>query len=189
MVKHASGVQVLARPTNFTQAEQISAAHCSGVLSALQELYEYVVVDGPNRQDFGGKSVLDMADVNLLVVELLVTSIRNTDRILTELVRAGYNLSRIKLICNQVGREAGHLTLEHVEATLNQPMFHTIVDDWKTVSGSINMGEPLSNHAAKSKVRHCIRELAEKIRSPSSTQDESTSAKKSGGLLSKIFSD
>jgi MinD-like ATPase involved in chromosome partitioning or flagellar assembly len=105
------------------------------------------------------------------------------------MVKTGYNLSRIKLVCNQVGREAGHLTLEHVEATLNQPMFHTIVDDWKTVSGAINMGEPLTLHAPKSKVRLCIRDLAEKIRTPASMQDESAAAKKPGGLLSKIFSD
>ncbi len=189
MVKHPSGVNILARPSSFAQAEQMSAAHCGNVLSALQELYDYVVVDGPNRYDFGGKTVLDMADVNLLIIQLLVSSIRNTDRILGELVRTGYNLSRIKLVCNQLGRDPGHLTLEHVEATLNCPVFHTIADDWKTVSGSINMGEPLSTHASKSKVRQCFRELAEKIRSPATLQDEGSSAKKPGGLLSKIFSD
>jgi len=189
IVKHPTGVHVLARPNHFAQAEQISAAHCSGVLGALQELYEYVVVDGPNRYDVGGKAVLDIADVNLLVVQLVVSSIRNTDRILGELVRAGYNLSRIKLVCNRIGRETGQLTLDHVEATLGQSVFHTIVDDWRTVSDSINMGEPLSTHAGKSKVRQCVRELAEKIHSPVPPAEPSASAKKTAGLFGKIFSD
>ena len=190
MVRHPSGVSVLARPEHFAQAEQISAAHCASVLSALQELFAYVVVDGPNRHDVGGKAVLDMADINLLVVQLLVSSIRSTDRILAELGRAGYNLSRMKLVCNQVGRESGHLTLEHIETTLDQKMYHTIVDDWRSVSGAINMGEPLFAHAAKSKVRQNLRELAEKILASSSGEGPPTAEKRSGGgLLSKIFSD
>ncbi len=189
MVKHSTGVHVLARPNLFAQADNISAAHCSGVLSMLQELYDYVLVDGPNRYDLGGKTVLDMADVNLLIVQLLVSSIRNTDRILSGLGQAGYNLSRIKLVCNQVGRESSHLTVDHIEATLDQPLFHGIVDDWKAVSGAINMGEPLLLHAAKSKVRQCFRELAEKLHSPAAGESKDATAKKSGGLFSKIFSD
>ncbi len=189
MVKHATGVHVLARPNHFAQAEQISAAHCAGVLSALQELYDYVVVDGPCRYDNGGKAVLDMADVNLLVVQLLVTSIRSTDRVLSELGRAGYNLERMKLVCNRVGRESGHLSQEHVEATLDRQIFHSIVEDWKAVCSAINMGEPLLTSAAKSKVRQGFRELAEKVRSPGQTGAENEGTKKSGGLLSKLFSD
>lgn len=190
LVKHPSGVHVLARPNHFAQAEQLSAAHCGGILSALQELYDYIVVDGPNRYDNGGKAVLDMADVNLLVVQLLVTSIRSTDRILTELGRAGYNLERIKLICNQVGRESGHLSVEHIETTLDTTVFQSIVDDWKTISGAINMGEPLLTHASKSKIRHCYQELASKIHSPAGGESgNGAEQKKSGGLFSKIFSE
>lgn len=189
MVKHSTGVHVLPRPNQFEQAEQLSSAHCAGVLSSLQELYEYVVVDGPNRFDVGGKTVLDMADVNLLVAQLLVTSIRSIDRILSELGRAGYNLQRIKLVCNQTGRDSGHLSVDHIEATIDQPMFHTIAEDWKAVSGSINMGEPLATHAPKSKARLAIRELASKLHKPGGAGTESAEVKKSGGLFSKIFSE
>ncbi len=189
MVKHSTGVHVLARPNQFEQAEQLSAAHCGGVLSSLQELYEYVVVDGPSRFDSGGKTVLDMADMNLLVAQLLVTSIRSIDRILSELGRAGYNLERIKLICNQIGRDPGHLSIDHIEATIDQPMFHTIAEDWKAVSGAINMGEPLVTHAPKSKARQAIRELATKLYAPVGSVGEGGETKKSGGLFSKIFSE
>jgi len=57
------------------------------------------------------------------------------------------------------------------------------------VSGAINMGEPLLMHAAKSKVRQCFRELAEKLHSPAGEEGKDATAKKSGGLFSKIFSD
>ncbi|GMU20431.1 MAG: hypothetical protein AMXMBFR13_05280 [Phycisphaerae bacterium] len=187
MVKHSSGLHLLARPNQFGQADQITAAHCASVLSSLQQVYEYVVVDGPNRYDPGGQSVLDLADTTLLVVQLLVPSVRNVHRVLDELRDGGYNLSRFSLICNRVGRESSHLNIEHVEKTLGMKIGYQIPDDWKTVSMAINMGVPLAEAAPKSRVRQAIRELAERIASPEEDagEDHKHSA---GGLFSRIFS-
>lgn len=186
MVKHGSGVHLLARPNQFSQADHITAAHCAAVLSALQHNYEYVVVDGPNRYDAGGLAVLDLADVSLLVIQLLVTSVRNVHRMLDELREGGYNLDRFKVICNRVGRESAHLEPEHVEQTLRRKVMHQIPDDWKTVSAAVNMGVPLMESAPKSRVRAAIRELAQKIAFPVEEADEEAVSK--GGLLGRIFS-
>ncbi len=163
MVKHSTGVHLLARPNTFKQADHITAANCSSVLSSLQQLYEYVVVDGPIRFDPGAMSVLDLADVSLLVIQLLVTSVRNVHRMLEELRDAGYNLNRFRLVCNRVGRDSGHLAIEHVENTLNMKVIHQIPDDWKTMSAAINIGVPLIECAPKSRVRASIRDLAEQL--------------------------
>jgi len=186
MVKHSSGLHLLARPNQFNQAHQITAAHCAAVLSSLQQLYDYVVVDGPNRYDPGGLTVLDMSDLALVVVQLLVPSVRNAHRMLSELRDAGYNLSRFRLICNRVGRDSGHLNVEHIEKTLNMKVAHQIPDDWKTVSAAINIGVPLLEHGPKTRVRQAIRELAEKIGHPGGLCDEPTPTKT--GFLGRIFS-
>lgn len=187
MVKHSSGLHLLARPNQFSQADQITAAHCSAVLNSLQRMYEYVVIDGPNRFDPGGSAVLDLADTNLLVIQLLVTSVRNVHRMLEELRDGGYNLSRFKLICNRVGRESSHLGIEHVEKTLNMKVMHEIPDDWKSMSAAINMGVPLIESAPKSRLRMALQELAQKIAEPESTT-AATPAAKGGGFLGRIFS-
>ncbi|MEE8170931.1 MAG: response regulator, partial [Phycisphaerae bacterium] len=96
-VDHDSGVRVLARPNDFAQAEMVTAAHCITILSALADVCDYVVVDGPTRYDPAGQSVIDAADYNLLVMQLLVTSVRNADRIFRELGQQGFNLDRIQL--------------------------------------------------------------------------------------------
>lgn len=185
MVKHKTGIHLLARPHQFSQADQITAAHCASVLSSLQHMYDYVVVDGPNRFDPGGLSVLDLADVNLVLIQLLVTSVRNVHRILEELREAGYNLDRFKLVCNRVGRDSAHLEIEHVEQTVRKGIDHQIPDDWKTVSSAINMGVPLIECAPKSRVRAAIRELAQLIAEPEAA-DETASAKP--GFFGRIFS-
>lgn len=185
MVKHSSGLHLLARPNQFGQADQITSAHCASVLSALQQMYEYVVVDGPNRFDTGGSVVIDMSETTLVVIQLLVTSVRNVHRMFEELRDAGYNMDRFRLICNRVGLESGHLGIEHVEGTLNFKVDHQLPDEWRTVSSSINIGMPLIESAPKSRIRAAIRELAQHIADPNAVTAKSGSH---GGLFGKIFS-
>jgi pilus assembly protein CpaE len=185
MSKHSSGVHLLARPASFAQADHVTAAHCATVLGALQQLYDYVIVDGPSRYDSGGQTVLELADVNLLVIQLLVTSVRNVHRMIEELKDGGYNLSRFQLVCNRVGRDSAHLGIEHVEKTLNLKVAHQTPDDWKAMSAAVNMGVPLIESAPKSKLRQTIRELAEKLAKRESKQPEAASSK--GGKLGKFF--
>jgi pilus assembly protein CpaE len=191
MVQHDTGVYVLARPNSFHQANSITAAHCASVLTALQEQYDYVVVDGPNRFDSGGQVVLNMADITFLIIQLIVTSVRSVHRILEEMHSEGYNQSLVKLICNRAGgKETGDLAPEHIEKTLSRPIFWSIADDWKSVASMINMGQPLLTIAPKTRVRQTIRELAERLMSHDEIEeDQPRPVKKGGGLFSKIFSD
>jgi pilus assembly protein CpaE len=194
MLKHESGVHVLARPHNFGQADLITAAQGVNVLSTLQELYRHVIVDGPMRYDAGGRNILDMADYSLLVLQLVVTSVRNTNRMLEELRTQGYNIDRLRLVCNRVGEKekavlgAGGLGVEHVESTLNMRVFSCVQSDWKAIGSSINMGQPLMKMTPKGRTRLDVREIAEKLLG-NEDQMALSSNKKSGGFLSKIFND
>ncbi len=188
LVEHASGVRVLSRPAHFVQSDNITAANCVNVLTNLLTMNEYVVVDGPNRYDVGASSILDLADMTLLVVQLLVPSVRNAQRILQGMEEAGFNPERAKLLVNRMGRESGQMNLSDVEGTLNKTVLATIPDDWVTMSNAINMGETLQERGPKTKVRAAIQDLAGLIHSPNATGEEKTPVKK-GSLLSKIFSD
>lgn len=185
---HASGIYVLARPNHFTQAESITGAHYASVLGTLQELYDYVVVDGPSRFDGSARAVLDMCDVTCLVVQLVVPSVRNAVRIVEAAQTSGYNLERFRVICNRVSRESSQMSVEHVETTLNRTVFMSIPEDWKGVSSAINLGETLAASAPKSRTRLAIRELAEKLVARPVPETAKKSGKKTGGLLS-MFSE
>ena len=127
-----------------------------------------------------------LADVNLLVVQLLVPCVRNALRILEGMRTAGYNLDRTKLVCNRVGRDAGHLSPSQVAETLGLDVFASIPDDWQTVSAAINLGEPLRSHSPKSKVRIALQEVAERLHRPEGTAEDKDGRKK-GGLIGRIF--
>lgn len=163
MVKHSSGVHVLAHPNDVEQAERISAAQCAGVLAALLEHYDFVIVDGPVRFDPSARAVFDMTDMYLLVLQLLVPPVRNADRLLQELRRGGYNLDQVRLVCSRFGREAAYLEPDDVETTLNRKLQWILPDDWKTASTAVNVGAPLLDSAPKSKLRAAFQQMARDI--------------------------
>jgi len=163
MVKHPTGVHVLAIPQDVERAQRISAAQVAGVFAALLEHYDFVVIDGPVRFDPSARAVFDMTDMYLIVLQLLVPPVRNTDRMLREMGRAGYNLEQVRLVCNRAGRDAGYLEPGDVETTLGRPIEWTLPDDWKTASTSVNVGSPLLEHAPKSKLRAAFQQMAQSI--------------------------
>jgi pilus assembly protein CpaE len=188
MLRHSSGVHVLSRPQHLEQADQLTGAHCVAVLSALQELYDYVILDGPNRYDPAGQAVLDTADLLLLVMQLQVPSVRNADRLLHGLLQHGFNADRVHLLCNRGDRENSNLERGHVESTLNCKIFSVLPDEWAAVSNAINMGEPLAGSAPRSRVRQAILELAGRLVRPDG-ESPANGRNKRGGLLSKLFNE
>jgi len=178
----------LCRPSQLAQADHITAAHCVHVLSSLVTTHEYVVVDGPCRFDLAATSVLDVSDHILLVLQLVVPCVRNVHRMLDGMRGAGFNMGRIKLVCNRVGLDGGNLSLQDVKSTLGVDVFAAIPNDWLAMSTSVNLGEPLATCHPKSKVRLAIRELAERLHRPSEASDD-TPAPRKGGLLGRIFAD
>ena len=125
----------------------------------------------------------------LLVIQLLVTSIRNVHRIVDEMRMIGFNMDRVKIIANRVGKESGIISADYVKETLNHEIYYSLPDDWPSASGSINMGVPLIQEYGKSKIRLGVRELAERIHRPEQQGVAASSAGKGvGGLLSKMFS-
>lgn len=188
--KHETGLHVLARPHTFDQADMITAAHTAALLGALQDIYDYVIVDGPHRFDPAARAVLDLADVNYLVIQLLVPSIRNARRMLDAIKESGYNTKRVSLICNRVAKGSGELTVQHAEDTLGIGVSVCVPEDWKSCSTATNMGDPLSLNHSKKPVCTAIRQLAELIRTPNEPHGQEKGNKKSSLLgKMKIFSD
>ncbi len=185
MVKHPTGVHVLAHPHDLESASRISAGQCAGALAALQEHYDFVVVDGPVRFDPSARYIFDMTDICLVVLQLIVPAARNADRLLSELRRSGYNLDRIRLVCNRFGREAGYLEPNDVEATLGRKLHWTLPDDWKTSSTAVNVGASLFELSPKARLRLAYRDMAQALASP---HDEAAPREEAGGKgLLSIF--
>src|SRR3990172_6584723 len=62
LVKHSSGVYILADPPMIEDAEQISAGHVKDVLNTLRGIFDYIVVDTPHQFDERTLTALEMSD-------------------------------------------------------------------------------------------------------------------------------
>ena len=184
LTNHSSGINVLSRPLHFSEADAITAAACVGVMSSLLQMNEYVVTDGPTRFDQSAHAIFALSDINIIVVQLLVPSVRNALRIVEAMRQSGYNVERTRLLINRAGRESGHLSVQNVSETLGLDVFATIADDWETVSGAINLGEPLLTQSPKSKVRTGIQEVASRFHKPTPSADDKEPKK---SLIGRIF--
>ena len=187
LVKHETGVHVLARPALFEQADTITASSCVGLLSTLLQFNEYVVTDGPSRFDIGASSVLAFSDFNVLVVQPVVPAIRSAARAIEAMRDTGTNLETLRLICNRAGSEHGYVSLRDLEETLETKVFATIPSDWGSISTAINLGEPLLTQSPKSKARLAIVELAERLHAPPDQADDSGNEEAKKGLIGRIF--
>jgi pilus assembly protein CpaE len=188
MFKHVTGVHVLARPTDLAQAERIHAGQAAGVLSALQEHYDFVVADLPARFDPSARAVFDMSDTYMLVLQLLVPSVRNADRILHELAGTGYALERVRLVCSRFGRESGYLEREDVEATLKRQIEFLVPDEWKTSAAAVNMGAPLLTIGPRTRLRQAYREIAEALAGDGQKEEEGPVAGSNDASRKGLFS-
>ena len=181
--RHSSGVSIIARPTPLAQGKLLQSGQAgkliTEVLSTVVDMYDYIILDGLNPTDPNHSSLLRMADHILLVMNLLVPSIRNADRILQAIGQQGTTggasapnlasepteprLDTILLAINRLGRDSGYLRVQDVEQTLHRKTLAQIPDDWRTVSRSINAGEPLYLYAPNSKIRASLVELAMRL--------------------------
>lgn len=193
MVKHQTGVHVLARPNDFTAAERIGAGSCAAALAALQEHYDFIVADLPARFDPIARAAFEMSDTQLVVLQLMVPSVRCADRLMHELALTGHGTSRTRLVCNRHGRDSGFLDQVDVETTLKRKVDFVIPDEWKTSSAAVNMGSPLLLNAPKSKLRDAYRKIAVAIAAPPDAgpgdgKSDDASGGDSGGPKRGLFS-
>ncbi|MEE9296394.1 MAG: AAA family ATPase [Phycisphaerae bacterium] len=182
VTKHKSGVHVVPRPRNFEETEGLTAESCVPLITLLRQMYPFVVLDGPSCSDPTALSVLEITDWNLLVVQPLVTSARNAKRILSALEKYGFKGQALKAVCNRAGGGLSHLNSQRLEKSLGTDILLCVPDDWTSVSAAINLGEPLSMNAPKSKARDAMRELADIVRGAGAE-----TADKSAGFFGRLL--
>jgi len=116
LLRHQSGLAVLAQPEELTQAEPITAAQAGEIVDALSSSFDCVVIDSPHAFEEISLELLDRSTTILMVVELSIPSIRATRRALE--------------------------VMEHLRFT-EIPNSHTVQNDYRRVFASVNAGRPV----------------------------------------------
>jgi pilus assembly protein CpaE len=146
MLKHNSGVEVLAGPVHPEEWQQVAPASIERVARVAQTLYEQTVVDLGSYFSVEWMGLLRQARTVLLVAESSVPSLWAMERQTSALIALGMDTSKIRLVINRwTPRDED--ALRSLEKALKRPVYVRLPNDYRQVREAVNQGLPLSrNH-------------------------------------------
>ena len=160
--KHSTGLALLPHPLNVSDATMITEEHLKRIISLLAACHTHLVLDLSKSLRPTDICALGMSDFIFLVVQLEITSIRNTIRLLSTLDADGGLGPRVRLVLNRVGMVTD-ITREKAVELLGRPFFWEVPNDHKVMMESRNSGTPMVKSAPVSKIQHNFSDFADEI--------------------------
>ncbi|HHV34341.1 MAG TPA: response regulator [Syntrophomonadaceae bacterium] len=183
LVRHGSGVRVLAAPSRPEYAELVSAELVEKVIKILQDCYDYVIIDTPGLFTDSSMVALDYSQQILLILSLDLPTLKN-NKLGLEALNSLNHKDKIKVVLNRSTLELG-IGPEDVEMSLGVSLTAQLPSDGRVVVGAVNKGKPFVLSHPQSRVAESLRYLAREI--ARSNQKASKSTKKSPGLIGGLL--
>ncbi|OGO26365.1 MAG: hypothetical protein A2W33_01920 [Chloroflexi bacterium RBG_16_52_11] len=164
LIKHeASGVRILAAPQKPEMAENVTAEQFTKVLTYLQSLYPYVILDTSSTLTDVTLSAIDVSDVIVLVTTQEIPAIKNIRLFLDLLHTMGVDRDRIVFTMNRFDKRIA-ITPERVGENLKQEVVAVIPLDERVVIPAVNRGVPFMLDNRVQPAAKGIFSLAEAVR-------------------------
>lgn len=182
LVRHSSGLRVLAAPLRPEYAEMVSPPLVEKVIKLLSNRYDYILVDTPGSFTDPGMVALDYAHQILLVLSLDLPTLKNI-KLGLEVLDSLHHKDKVRAILNRSNMELG-IGPGDVEKSLGIPLAAQIPSDGRIVVGAVNMGRPFILSNPQSRVAESLRQLASELVQPGpKAQQERKKKSLLGGLL------
>lgn len=159
LVKHNSGVGLVAAPHHFDDVSLIRPDGITQALLLARATFPYVVADLDHSYREEQRLVLRQADNVLIPFRLDFASLRNVRRTLDHLEGLDIQSDRIMLIVNRHG-QAHEVPAGKAEEALGRKIAHYIPEDAKSVNRANNHGIPVVIEAPSAKVSKSLLQLA-----------------------------
>jgi pilus assembly protein CpaE len=159
LIRHASGVHLLAAPQTFSDTRVVTPAGVNQALNLARTHFPFVVVDVEDCFHEEQITSLRQASTILLVSRLDFTSLRNARRILGHFGDLDISRTRVRVVINRYG-QPNELPVAEAEDALGEKLAHFIPEDPKTINGANNAGIPAVLKAPQAKVSQSFTQLA-----------------------------
>jgi pilus assembly protein CpaE len=143
VVKHKSGLDMLAGSDQFDRPGIEDIPALEEVFRLLASQYDYIVIDAGSQLNPCAVAALYTADLVGLVANPDVPCVRNAQRLLERLGQLGPCGERVKVLLNRAA-EPYPISPSQLQSALGQPIFHTFPSDYRAVSSALNSGVPLA---------------------------------------------
>ena len=143
VVKHKSGLEILAGAEVFDRPNAQDASAIEELLRVIARAYDYVVIDCGNVVNACTTSALYASETIFLVANPDVASIRNAQRLLERVRELGAGSERLRVLLNRASEQL-LITSKQIESALGLSIHQTFPSDYRTVANALNAGVPLA---------------------------------------------
>jgi pilus assembly protein CpaE len=143
VVKHKSGLDILAGSDSFDRPGPGDTVAIEEVLRLLGKSYDYVCIDAGSQLSPSTVSALYASDTICLVANPDVPCVRNAQRLLDRIRQLGAVDERVRVLLNRAA-EPFPIPPAQIQSALGHPIDHMFPSDYRTVSTALNSGVPLT---------------------------------------------
>jgi pilus assembly protein CpaE len=159
MLRHPSGLRVLAAPARPDQAVSVTAQMLTTVYSLLRHEYDFVVVDTPPAFTSEVIATVDVATWICMIAMFDALSLKNTRLGLDTLELMGHPAEQVRVVLNRAGTNVGISDSDAVQILGRTP--DVMVPSDREIPVSINDGVPITLSGSRSMAALAINSLAD----------------------------
>jgi pilus assembly protein CpaE len=141
LIKHSSGLQVLAAPDKYVEVEPTREA-VDKLLRVVREDFDYVVVDAGSKYGAGLRALFEESSSIYLVVQLSISELRNANRLICKLFRS--NESKLEVVLNRFVPNVMGLDDAKISKSLTVQPKWKIPNDYASARNAQNSANPLA---------------------------------------------
>lgn len=154
---------LLPSPSDITLPCEVNTASLKKLLELLQINYSQIVVDLPSIIIPVSTMIMEQADQITLVVQQGLEQFRDAHRLIRILNKdLDIPMDRISIVANRYDPK-NSLRIEDLKNIVNHDKVYMIANDFERVSKASNLGIPLCESSANSKIAHDLKELAKNL--------------------------
>ena len=155
LVKHSSGVSVLAAPGKFPQYDASDEA-IDKLLSVARHEFDNVVIDMGTRLDLMGTSLFKSGSTIYLVIQAGIAGLRNSNRMISQYFAT--EVPRLEIVLNRYHSRAQGVGEDQITKALTRPAQWKIPNDYNAVRRMQHTAVPLA--LEDSPISRLIRQMA-----------------------------
>src|ERR1035441_5181061 len=141
LVKHSSGVSVLAAPGKFPQYDASDEA-IDRLISVARQDFDNVVVDMGSRLDLMGTSLFKEGSTVYLVLEAGIAGLRNSNRLISQYFTAAE--PKLEIVLNRYDSRSMGVSDDQITKALTRPAQWKIPNDYNAVRRMQTTAIPLA---------------------------------------------
>jgi Flp pilus assembly CpaE family ATPase len=141
LVKHSSGVSVLAAPGKFPQFPATNDA-IDKLLAVARQDFENVVIDMGSRLDLMGTSIFKEGSTVYLVIQAGIAGLRNSNRLISQYFTTG--IPKLEIVLNRYEPRTMGVAEDQITKALTRPAQWKIPNDYNAVRRMQTTAIPLA---------------------------------------------